>query len=73
MDYTSEDAAGDTHALIDLGAVSIPVETFILYTVVTLQEEEMAVCTPSYPHPLFGFLAFLSFNNVALAAILSRS
>jgi hypothetical protein len=36
-DYTaSEDATGDTHALTDLVADSIPVEMFILYTVVTL-------------------------------------
>jgi len=47
-DYTaSENAAGDTRALTDLVAVSIPVETFILYTVDTLQEEEMAVHTRS--------------------------
>ena len=73
-DYiASEDAAGDNQALTNLVVISIPVETFILYTVVTLQEEERAVRTPSYPYPLLGFLAFLPFNNGALAAILSRS
>ena len=44
MEYTTPElAAGDAQALADLVALAIPVETFILYTVVTLQEEKMAV------------------------------
>ena len=69
VDYiSSKAAAGDTQALTDLVAMSILVETLILYTVMTLHEEEMAVHTPSYPHPLLGLLVFFSLNHGAIAA-----
>jgi hypothetical protein len=40
MEYTTlEQASGDAQAMIGLVAVTIPVETFVLYTIVTLRED----------------------------------
>ena len=49
--------------------MAIPVETFILFTAVTLREKEMVVYTPSHLHPISGLLALLSLINGALAAV----
>ena len=64
-----EPAATETQALTNLASVAIPVETFILFTAVTLREEEMAVYTHSDLHPISGLLALLPLINVALAAV----
>jgi hypothetical protein len=48
---TTEHATGDGHALTDLVAYAILVETFILYTDVTLHEDEMVVLIPSNSTP----------------------
>jgi hypothetical protein len=55
---TPKIAARDTKALTYLVFVAIPVETFILFTAVTLREEEIVRHTPSHLHPISGFLAF---------------
>ena len=53
--YTSPElAARDTQALTDLVSVVIPTETSILFTAVTLQEEEMVRYTPTSSHPIYG-------------------
>jgi hypothetical protein len=50
MEYpTPEHATGDAHALTDLVAGVILVETFILYTVVTLWEEGSGGTYPILP------------------------
>jgi hypothetical protein len=64
---TSELGARDTYALTYLVAVAIPVETFTLFTAVTLREEEMVVYTPSHLHSMHWLLALLPFINDALA------
>jgi hypothetical protein len=53
--YTApEPGARDIQALTDLVSVAIPVETFILFTAVTLQEKEMACHTPTSSPPIYG-------------------
>ena len=71
---TPKQAAGDDQARIVLVAVVIiPVETLVLYTDVTLQEEEMAAHIPFYPHPIPRLLTFMPFINNALVVILAFS
>ncbi len=68
--YTTPEPAGrDTQALTDVVSVAIPLETFILFTSVTLREEEMVVYTPSYRHPIPGMSTLLPFINGALATV----
>ena len=43
-------AARDIQALTDLVAAAIPIETFILYTVLTLRENDMVTNNPSPPY-----------------------
>jgi hypothetical protein len=70
--YTTPEAvARDTQALPNLVSVVIPVETFILFTTMTLREEEMGTNTPFHLHPTYGLLAFLSLTNGTLATILA--
>jgi hypothetical protein len=68
--YTAPElAVRDTHALTDLVSLAIPVKTFILFTAITLREEEMLTHTPPYRHPTSGQLAFLSLTYGAFAAV----
>jgi hypothetical protein len=66
---TPELEARDTHALTNLVYVATTVETFILFTAVTLREEEMAILTPYHPHPISGLLALPPITNGALATV----
>ena len=53
--YTApEPASRDTQDLTDLVSVAIPVETFILFTELTLREEEMVTHIPLHRHPIVG-------------------
>jgi hypothetical protein len=59
--YTApEPAAKDTQALTAIVSVATPVKTFILYTAITLREEEMVTHAPSNRHPASEWLASLS-------------
>ncbi len=70
--YTTPNAVSrNTQALIDLVYVTISVEICILFTTVTLREEEMVTNTPSHLHPAFGLLAFISLTNGAFVAVLA--
>ena len=66
---TPELATRDTQAFTDLVAVAIPVEPFILFTAVTLREEEMVIYTPSHLHSIHWLLAILPFINGVLATV----
>ena len=70
---TLELAARDTHALIELVAVAIAVEAFVLFTAVTLREKKIVVYTPYHLHPVPRLLALLSFINGALATVFAFS
>ena len=70
--YTApEPAAKDTKALTDLVSVAIPVETFILFTAITLREEDLVTHTPPHRHPTSGWLALLSLTYGALVAVIA--
>jgi hypothetical protein len=70
--YTApEPATKNTQTLMDLVSVAIPVEIFILYTAITLREEEMVTHTPLHRHPTSGWLTLLSLTYGALAAVLA--
>jgi hypothetical protein len=45
--------------------MAIPVKTFILFTTVTLREEEMMIHTPPHVYAIFGLLAFMFLLNGA--------
>jgi len=62
-------AATDTLALTDLVSVAFPVEPFILYTAVTLWEEEMVAHTLSHRHPASGWMASLSLTYGVFDAV----
>jgi hypothetical protein len=68
---TPEPIARDTHAPTYLVSMAIPVETCILFTAITLREEEMVTHTPPHLHPISGLLAFLSLAYGALATVLA--
>ena len=67
--YTApEPTARDTQTLTDLVSVAIPVKICILFTAITLREEEMVTHTPSHRHPTSWRLALLSLTYVVFDA-----
>ena len=66
---TSEQVAADAQALTDFVSVAIPVETFILFTTLTLQEEEMV--RQALPNPPTSVLGILTPKHGAPLAIVA--
>jgi hypothetical protein len=68
-----EPTARDTQALTNLVSVAIPVETFIIYTELTLREEEMVTHIPFHREPIPTWLAVMSLTYGVLAAVIAMS
>ncbi len=72
--YTApEPAARDIQALTDLVSVAISVETFILFTAVTLRDEEMVCHTPTSSTPIYSSWILPSLTPSASVATVSLS
>jgi hypothetical protein len=62
-------ASKDIEAVTYLVSEVIPVESCILFTAVTLREEEMVVYTPPHPQSISGLLTLRPFINGAFATV----
>jgi hypothetical protein len=66
---TPEMAARDIQALTDLVASAISTEIFMLFTTVTLREDEMVTHPPSRLHSRYGWLALSPLTHGALTGV----
>jgi hypothetical protein len=72
--YTTPDMASrDIQALTDLVTSAIAAETFILFTTITLREDEMVIHNPHRLHSRVGWLAISPLTYGALAAVSAPS